>query len=299
MQPIDFIFRFDPQRPEVRELPGTAEEARRIMEAGNRLFAEWTESCSDELDEAQRAKRRFVVPCDFQDLGVGEGPGEVAAQSPFAVLLSCSDARVPTEMIFAQVRNNLFVVRVAGNVLATECLGSIEYATHAMKDSLRMALVLGHTNCGAVSAAVNTYLNPWDYLEKIPSPAVRSIVDQILTPVRKSAAVLETIWGADAVRMPHYKEVLTRTAIFVNAAQGAYRLRQALEQEGSTDVGVYYGVFDLATHRIWSLPEHQDSKHRTDAPADARLAAAPTNINEFEETAVRMALRLTRQARDG
>jgi carbonic anhydrase len=75
-----------------------------------------------------------------------------SGQNPFAIVLGCSDSRVPVETIFDQVPGNIFVVRVAGNFLTNEGLGSIEYAVDHLHSKL--ILVLGHSSCGAVSAAV-------------------------------------------------------------------------------------------------------------------------------------------------
>ena len=76
------------------------------------------------------------------------------SQHPFAVILSCSDSRVPPEIVFDQGLGDLFVVRVAGNVIDDESLGSIEYAVDHL--GVRLILVLGHQSCGAVQAAKET-----------------------------------------------------------------------------------------------------------------------------------------------
>src|SRR5262245_23257126 len=75
--------------------------------------------------------------------------GVVPRQAPHSVVLGCSDARVPAELVFDAGPNELFVVRVAGNVLGDECLGSIEYALHSFQESVRLVAVVGHTGCGA------------------------------------------------------------------------------------------------------------------------------------------------------
>jgi len=76
-----------------------------------------------------------------------------AGQSPFAVVLSCSDSRAPSEMIFDQGLGELFVVRVAGNVVAPSLVGSIEFAVQAF--GVGLVVVMGHTSCGAVSATLD------------------------------------------------------------------------------------------------------------------------------------------------
>ena len=175
---IDLIYRFDPNGPQGHPVPADAAAARRALEEGNRRFAFWSDSCLQAQDTGREAAP-LIMPCALPDLGMPTAEGAAAKQAPFAVLFGCSDARVPAEIIFGQLRNNLFVVRVAGNVLSDECMGSIEYAVHNLRDSIRVIVVLGHTNCGAVSAAVDTYLNPWSYLTKVASPALRSIVDRL------------------------------------------------------------------------------------------------------------------------
>ena len=77
-------------------------------------------------------------------------------------VLGCSDARVPIELIFKEGPNDLFVVRVAGNGLGSEVLGSLKYAVEHLGGSLRIIVVLGHSGCGAVSEAVDAFLEPPD-----------------------------------------------------------------------------------------------------------------------------------------
>jgi len=290
MKPIDFIYRYDPGQPDARSLPADAAEAQKVLEAGNRLFARWTDTCLGERRNAAAEPPAFIVPCGPLDLGLPT-EGAAAKQAPFAVLLGCSDARVPAEIIFGQVRNNMFVVRVAGNVLSEECLGSIDYALHHMKDSIRIIVVLGHTGCGAVSAAVDTYLNPWAYLATAPSFALRSIVDRIMAPVRKGADALETIWGPAARQEPGYREALVETSVFINVVQAAYNLRLELLREGNRGVKVVYGVFDLVTHRVKTAPAAQPNA----TMREVILADAPASLQEFEEMAVRVAIRVARK----
>lgn len=104
--------------------------------------------------------------------------GTVQSQSPFAVILSCSDSRVPSEVVFDEGIGDLFVVRVAGNTAQTPIVqGSIEFAVHQLRSVLLM--VLGHEGCGAVKAAL-------DRLAGSPPPAGRitAFVDPILPAAR-------------------------------------------------------------------------------------------------------------------
>lgn len=290
MRSIDFIYRFDPKASNNRPMPQTAAEAREMLEEGNRLFAQFIESCRQAEPSEQTS---YIVPCTTDDLGMPTDEGQAAKQAPFAVMIGCADARVPAEMLFGQVRNNLFVVRLAGNVLSDEAVGSVSYAAHNLADSLRVIVVLGHTGCGAVNAAVDTYLNPWAYLAKVPSAPLRSIVDRIFVPVRKAASALQAVSGVAAAELPNYKDQLLETAVFVNAAQAAYNLRQEMQVEGRGHLQVLYGVFDLLTQRVWSIPAPSGGSIST----QTRLAEAPATLDEFEELAIRMALRVVRRSK--
>lgn len=100
-------------------------------------------------------------------------PELVAEQNPVAIILGCSDARVPVEMVFDQGLGDLFVIRVAGNVVAPSQIGSIEFAVE--KFATRLVVVLGHSHCGAVTACVEALVNPAQNY----SPNLQSIVDRI------------------------------------------------------------------------------------------------------------------------
>ena len=99
-------------------------------------------------------------------------------QAPFAVILGCSDSRVPAEAIFDQEAGHLFVVRVAGNIVDSSQLGSVEFAVQQL--GARLVVVLGHNRCGAVQTALDHLQRSTD----IPSPHLRSLIDQILPSVR-------------------------------------------------------------------------------------------------------------------
>ncbi|MDP9018224.1 MAG: carbonic anhydrase [Candidatus Eremiobacteraeota bacterium] len=96
----------------------------------------------------------------------------MAEQRPFAIVLGCSDSRVPIEIVFNQSLGDLFVIRVAGNILNDHVIGSVEYALEMFGSSLVM--VLGHSNCGAVTAAVDSVQNGHQ-----PPSRIATIVDAI------------------------------------------------------------------------------------------------------------------------
>ncbi|MFA7592468.1 MAG: carbonic anhydrase [Thiohalobacteraceae bacterium] len=96
-----------------------------------------------------------------------------SGQTPFAIILGCSDSRVPAEIIFDQGLGDLFVIRVAGNVVAPSQIGSVEFA--AAEFDIRLVVVLGHSQCGAVSASISALRHP----DEEHSLNIRSIVDRI------------------------------------------------------------------------------------------------------------------------
>lgn len=98
-------------------------------------------------------------------------------QNPFAIILGCSDSRVPVETVFHQGLGDLFVIRVAGNIVAPSQIGSIEYACHNL--GTQLVVVLGHSNCGAVHATVDSLLQDPDNI----SPNIASIVDRVAPAV--------------------------------------------------------------------------------------------------------------------
>ena len=143
----------------------------------------------------------LIVPVSPVSLGLPLWAEGTPDQNAFALVVGCSDARAPVEQIFDQAFNSLFVVRIAGNVLGTECLGSIDYAVRNLR-TLRLLLVLGHSGCGAVTAAVNTYLDPQDFSDIASTHALRSLVDRIMIAVRGAAKWLGKLGGDRFVSIP-------------------------------------------------------------------------------------------------
>jgi carbonic anhydrase len=239
---IDIVYRFEPAHRPWSPPPATAADARRRLEDGNRQFAALLASAHGE-----GAAEPHVIPFDVSHVE-GETASGAVTQAPFAVVLGCSDARVPTELIFGQAYNDLFVVRVAGNVLGSVCLGSVDYAAGHLGESLKLLVVVGHTGCGAVVAAVSSFLQPGRYLELAASHALRSVVDPISIDVRAAARALETVHGRDVSLRPGYGKALVETSVVVNAAVTAHTLE--LEFAGRSGCEVVYGVYDLATHVV-------------------------------------------------
>jgi carbonic anhydrase len=284
---IDYIYRFDPKNPSVKQHPPDAEAARKTLEDGNRMFSRWMESCRTSTPTSG-SEPVYVVPCNGLEVGMVRSQGEMPRPSPFAVVVGCSDARVPTEMIFGQGFNDLFVIRVAGNVLGDECLGSVDYALNVLSDSVKLLIVLGHSGCGAVTAAVDAYLKPLSFWSKSRSNTLRSILQRIFVAVREAANGLATVWGPDAPNMPGYRDALIETAVCVNTAQAAYDLHVEVERAGKWEIEVVYGVYNLFTHQV-SMPN--ELLKGTIDPG-THLAMAPTNPREFSVVAIQVANRL-------
>ena len=196
MKTIDYIYRFDPKNPSAKPIPPDAEAARRNLEAGNRMFSQWMASCQTSTLSADEPQ--YIVPCNGLEVGMVRVMGQLPKQAPFAVVVGCSDARVPTEMIFGQGFNDLFVIRVAGNVLGDVCLGSIDFALSALSDSVKVVVMLGHSGCGAVTGAVDAYLRPLKFWSKTTPPPLRAILQKIFVAVRESANGISEVWGPDA-----------------------------------------------------------------------------------------------------
>ncbi len=252
---IDVVYRFDPNNVPPARAPRDAMEARLALEEGNEKFANLARA-------DQEGEHRNVIPLDARALGLSDIEGRPPKQTPFAAILGCADARVPVDLIFHQAINDLFTVRVAGNILGNECLGSVEYAV-AHLETIRLLVVLGHSSCGAVSAAVDAYLNPSQYPAVASTQGLRSIVDNILIAVRGADLGLEAALGEGARGKPGYREALVELAVVINAALTAMTMRQELNRD------VVFGVYDLVSLRVRVPRSGRDEDHGLcEPPAD-------------------------------
>ena len=240
-----------PWRPSGRPRP--PEQAARFLEDGNRRYQEIVRRVQTEVVDAGNSDS-VVIPNRPLSLGFALAPGQSRAQNPFAVFLGCSDARAPVEVIFDQSLNRLFTVRVAGNVLGTECMGSIEYAVRNMPGA-RLIVVLGHTGCGAVGAAVELYLNTDAYMDVVKSSSLRAIVDRILVVVRAADRSLHELVGPDVSKEPGYKAALWEMSVYLNAALTASDLvRELVAASADHPINVVFGVYDLVTQAVMAMP---------------------------------------------
>ncbi len=247
MKAVDITYRYEARRKPARPQPVDADAARRRLDKGNRAFATLLSGLADDGRVAHR-----VIPVDSRDLGLLPDDEKAPRQRPFAAVLGCSDARVPIELIFNEGPNDLFVVRVAGNGLGNDVLGSLVYAVENLGGSPKILVVLGHSCCGAVAAAVDVFLEPARYLPLAASPPLRSIVDRLLVVVQASAMRLLELVGADVTRRPRYREALIEVSISVNAALAAYTLQQEIGRRDLGDLRTVYGVYLLETRQVWA-----------------------------------------------
>ena len=247
MRTVELVYRYGSLHAHGRPQPPDAASARARLNDGNRAFA----ALLDHFDETG-GPARHIVDGDRRDLGLDAGGDHAPTQHPFAAILGCSDARAPIELLFNEGPNELFVVRVAGNGLGAESLGSLSYAAEQLKDSLRLMVVLGHSGCGALTAAVEAFLEPNGYLSTAADFAQRGIIDRLLPIVDASARDLAEIHGRDVANRPGYRLALIETAIAVNAALAAYWARRQFPLAKSAGVRTAYGVYLLETRAIWS-----------------------------------------------
>src|SRR5437016_2006761 len=155
------------------------------------------------------------------------------AQAPFAIVLGCSDSRVPAELVFGQGFGDLFVIRVAGNIVAPSQVGSVEFA--AERFETRLAVVLGHTQCGAVAATLEELRQPQGHA----SPNLRAIVDRI-------RPAIEPLFGTAVAKDPAALAAeATRANIRASVAHlrhGSALLERRIERDGLLIVGAEYCV---------------------------------------------------------
>ena len=247
MNIVDITYRYGAQSAAARPRPLDSNAAHIRLNDGNQAFAALLEGMTDADGRAEK-----IVFVDPRDLGLLAGDPTLPKQRPFAAILGCSDARVPVELIFNEGPNDLFVIRVAGNGLGTEVLGSLKYAVEHLSGSLKLIVVLGHSGCGALTAAVDVYLNPTDYLSLTTKHSLRSILDGLLVVVQASAKKIHESFGSDVLNHPGYRQALIEASIVINSALAAYSLQQEFGASEPAGLQVLYGVYLLETRQVWA-----------------------------------------------
>ncbi len=200
------------------------------------------------LDRLQEGNLRFAR-------GAGSHTGSSAqarraelvhGQAPFAIILGCSDSRVPVEIVFDQGIGDLFVIRVAGNIVAPSQLASAEFA--AEKFGTRLVVVLGHSGCGAVQATLQELrLPPGERTENL-----RSLVERIRPSVE---AVLESAGKTDEAELVGLGVIANvRLAVEMLRSESAV-LKRLIDKDGLQVVGA---VYDLSTGLVEFLEETKE-----------------------------------------
>ena len=187
------------------------------------------------LERLQDGNRRFVSDARSDDtLRDRTRRTEVAAgQEPFAIILGCSDSRVPAEIVFDQGLGDLFVIRVAGNIVAPSQIGSVEFA--ADRFGTRLVVVLGHSQCGAVVATLEELRRPSD----VRATHIRSIVDRIQPAVQ---GLLATDLADDPDRLLHHAVRANIRASADHLRHGSAVLEELIQTDGLLVVGADYSL---------------------------------------------------------
>jgi len=191
-------------------------------------------SASEALDRLREGNRRFIAAQPTTPpLSSFERRALVLDQAPFAIILGCSDSRVPAELIFDQGFGDLFVIRVAGNIVAPSQVGSVEFA--ASKFGTKLVVVMGHSGCGAITAAVEELLDG----ATTESRNLRSIVDRVRPSV-------EAVIGG---RRDVDRKTLIRESVIANVKasvdhlrHGSELLEKLIHSDGLAIVGAKYSL---------------------------------------------------------
>ena len=187
------------------------------------------------LDRLREGNKRFIASLKDPDALVHQGRRLelVTVQEPFAIILGCADSRVPAEIVFDQGLGDLFVARVAGNIIAPSLVGSVEFA--AERFGTRLVVVLGHSQCGAITATIESLRDP----AAAGSRNLMSIVDRVRPSV-------ETLLSAG---MPLDDARLVDLAVRANIRASANHLRHGspvledlIERDGLLVVGAEYSL---------------------------------------------------------
>ena len=266
---VDITYRYEAHDQRAPE-PSDSDAALRRLCDGNRAFAALFDRAAGGAERAQ-----MIVHLDPHDVGLSTGTQQAPKQRPFAAIVGCADARVPIELIFNEGPDDLFVLRVAGNGLGTEVLGSLKYAIDHLGDSLRLIAVLGHSGCGALTTAVDVFLDPAKYLPLATQHSLRSIIDRLLVVVQASSRGLLAAFGSDIACHPNYRRALIEASIATNAALAAYSIEQELGATDTKRLRAVYGVYLIETRKVWAP-----------GPASVEgfgLAAPPQDASKFVE----------------
>ena len=195
----------------------------------------------DALERLKEGNARFRAELRRGDGATESRRRELASgQEPFAIILGCSDSRVPAELVFDQGLGDLFVIRVAGNIVAPSQVGSVEFA--AARFGTRLVVVLGHSKCGAIQATIEELGRRSDE----QSRNLRSIVDRIRPAV---SPLMATELRGDSERLMQAAVRANIRASADHLRHGSELLEQLIQRDGLLVVGAEYcldsGVVDF------------------------------------------------------
>lgn len=197
-------------------------------------------SANEALTRLKEGNERFVAQKGQHKEHSSEGRRLklVEGQMPYAVILGCSDSRVPAEIVFDQGLGDLFVIRVAGNIVAPSQVGSIEFAVESYGTPL--VVVLGHSNCGAIDATLNAIKNP-------QVPASHNLMS-IVSRIRPS---IETLTETELAKDPEaLKQHAVRANIRTSVSQVRYSSPYLENQIKSGNLMVVGAQYSLETGQV-------------------------------------------------
>ena len=192
-------------------------------------------TAKEALERLREGNRRFVSGTRTSDTFVSHSRRAELAdeQHPYAIILGCSDARVPAEIVFDQGLGDLFVIRVAGNIVSPSQIGSVEFA--AARFGTRLVVVLGHSQCGAILATLEELQQP----TANRSRNLSSIVDRVRPSVE----------GLLRTELRHDPDALVRHAVRANVGvsvshlrHGSELLEKLIQSNGLVVVGAEYSL---------------------------------------------------------
>jgi carbonic anhydrase len=192
-------------------------------------------SAQEALERMREGNRRFVSGAPSRATLTSQTRRNelTAGQEPFAIILGCSDSRVPAEIVFDQGLGDLFVIRVAGNIVAASQVGSVEFA--AARFGTRLVVVLGHSQCGAVLATLEELQRPTEN----QSRNLRSIVDRIRPSVE---ALLERGLWPDPDALVRHAVRANIIASVNHLRHGSEVLEQLIQSNGLLVIGAEYSL---------------------------------------------------------
>ncbi|MBL9156916.1 MAG: carbonic anhydrase [Verrucomicrobiales bacterium] len=192
-------------------------------------------SSPDALDRLREGNLRFAEdrPSESGISGAARRSQLLDGQQPFAIILGCSDSRVPAELVFDQGLGDLFVIRVAGNIVAPSQIGSIEYAAEVT--GARLVVVMGHSNCGAIEATIDELQRP----QANRSRNLSSIVNRIRPSVE---TLLETGLSQDRSALVRFAVRSNIRASVDHLRHGSEILERLIDKEGLAVVGAEYSL---------------------------------------------------------